>query len=566
MKDLPVPDPGQPDDRSATRYLLWLARSQAATLAAGMLLGAAWMVTPALMPAAIGRAVDAMAARDTGGLAAATGALIALGLAQAASGVARHRFAVTNWLAAAYRTVQVTVRKATELGATLPKRVATGEVVAIGTADIGQLGNAMDITARASGAIVSLVLVTALLLNVSVPLGLVVLVGVPLLAALVGLLLRPLHRRTQEYRDLTGELTNRAGDIVAGLRILRGIGGESTFAGRYRERSQAVRRSGVRLAHVDSVLKAAQVLLPGIFVVLVTWIGARFALAGRITPGALVAFYGYASFLLFPLRTLTDAADRLTRAHVSARRVVRLLQLEPEIKDPPDPADAPPIGELHDPDSGVCVSPGTFSAIAAADPADAVRIADRLGRYDVASRARLSGVPLRDLAVGAVRERILVADNGAHLFNGVLREELAGGPATAAEIEKALHTASAEDIVEALAEGLDTPVYERGREFSGGQQQRLRLVRALLHDPPVLVLVEPTSAVDAHTEARIAARLPAHRAGRTTVVCTTSPLMLDRTDHVFYVERGRVAAAGRHRELLDDCAGYRATVTRDEDD
>ena len=109
-------------------------------------------------------------------------------------------------------------------------------------------------------------------------------------------------------------------------------------------------------------------------------------------------------------------------------------------------------------------------------------------------------------------------------------------------------------------------VAERGREFSGGQQQRLRLTRALLADPPVLVLVEPTSAVDAHTEARIAARLRDARAGRTTVVCTTSPLVLDRADHVVYVERGRVAAEGTHRELLDTSAAYAACVTRGEDE
>ena len=102
---------------------------------------------------------------------------------------------------------------------------------------------------------------------------------------------------------------------------------------------------------------------------------------------------------------------------------------------------------------------------------------------------------------------------------------------------------------------------ERGREFSGGQQQRLRLARALLADPPVLVLVEPTSAVDAHTEARIADRLGACRPGRTTVVCTTSPLVLDRADHVIYVESGRVVAEGTHRELLDREPRYAATVT-----
>ena len=136
----------------------------------------------------------------------------------------------------------------------------------------------------------------------------------------------------------------------------------------------------------------------------------------------------------------------------------------------------------------------------------------------------------------------------------------------AARLAQALHAASAEDVVAALPAGLDTMVAERGREFSGGQQQRLRLARALLADPPVLVLVEPTSAVDAHTEARIADRLAAARTGRTTVVCTTSPLVLDRADHVLYVEAGRVAAQGTHRELLDTSSPYAATVTREEDE
>jgi ABC-type multidrug transport system fused ATPase/permease subunit len=230
---------------------------------------------------------------------------------------------------------------------------------------------------------------------------------------------------------------------------------------------------------------------------------------------------------------------------------------------PPPRAD----GDLVDPDSGLVVRPGLLAALAAADPADAVAITDRLGRYDPASAARLSGVPLRDLAVAAVRERIVVADNDARLFRGRLRDELGEG-----DVLSALHTAAAEDIVEALPEGLDTEITQGGREFSGGQQQRLRLARALLADPPILVLVEPTSAVDAHTEAQIAARLAAGRrtlsagAPRTTVVFTTSPLVLDRVDQVSYVEDGKVVATGAHHELMDSVPRYAATVTREEDD
>ncbi|WP_432831841.1 ABC transporter transmembrane domain-containing protein [Dactylosporangium sp. CA-092794] len=557
MRRLPEFVPGEADSRSPVRYLLWIARRQLPLIAGGVCFGVGWMVSQALVPAAIGAGVDALARHDRRGLVLAALGVLALGSMTAFAGIMRHRFAVSNFLSAGFRTMQVTVRQAARLGATLPKRAATGEVVSIGTTDFDQIGLSMDITARGSGAIVAIVVVSVLLLRTSVPLGLVVVLGVPVLVAVVGLLLRPLHHRRRHQRDLAGELTGRAADIVAGLRVLRGVGGESVFSQRYRAESQRVRFAGVRVARVESVLEAAQILLPGCFVALVTWLGARFAVAGRISPGELVAFYAYAAFLIAPLRTLTEFADKVTRGLVSARRVVDLLRIEPEIQDPP--AVVPlELGDLDDPDSGLVAARGAFTAVAAVRPEHAVAIADRIALLEPGSSARLHGVPLRHLALDEVRRAIVLADNDARLFRGPLRDEVGDG--------HTLEAAAARDIVDALPGGLDTEIAERGRDFSGGQQQRLRLARALALDPPVLVLVEPTSAVDAHTEARVAERLAAARAGRTTVVCTTSPLLLDRADTVAFVGAdGRVEATGAHRALLDGCPAYAAVVTRGED-
>jgi ABC-type multidrug transport system fused ATPase/permease subunit len=567
MRALPVGDPGVPDHRSASHFLWWLARQVTPTLLAGMGYGIVWMLAQALMPAAIGKAIDAgIAGHRVPALVGWAGVLLGLGLLQAAAGILRHRVAVFNWLAAAYRTVQLTARQAGRLGATLPKRLATGEVVSIGTSDINHLGNAVDITARGAGSLVAVVVVSVLLLSASVPLGLVVVLGVPALMAVVGLLIRPLHRRQQSYRDQQAKVATQATDIVTGLRVLRGIGGEATFAARYAAASQQLRAQGVRVARLESYLEAAQVLLPGVVITVVTWLGARFALAGRITPGQLVAFYGYAVFLISPMRQLTEAVDKLIRGHVSARRVVRLLRLTPELTDPEVEQRRPdPRGNLVDPESGLVVPGGRLTAIAAAEPDDAVRVADRLGRYRD-GRVTLAGVPLRELNVATVRELVLVADNDARLFTGPLRAALdPRGGASDADLLAALAVASAEDVLAALPEGFGTHVAERGREFSGGQQQRLRLARALLADPPVLILVEPTSAVDAHTEARIAEGLHGARAGRTTVVVTTSPLLLDRADRVVYLDEGRVLAEGTHRELLATESRYAAIVTRGEE-
>jgi ABC-type multidrug transport system fused ATPase/permease subunit len=565
VRPLPVQDPGVADHRSPTRFLWWVAKEQAATLVGGMAFGIVWMGAQAVMPAILGRAIDrGVAARDTDQLLLWTGVLLAVGLVQAVAGIMRHRFAVTNWLVAAYRTVQLVTRQVVRLGAALPRKVSTGEVVAIGTSDLSHIGQVMDIMARFAGAVVSFLLVAVILLQTSVTLGLLVLVGVPLLLLLIGPLLRPLQSRSAHQRALMSDLSNTASDIVGGLRVLRGIGGEQVFLDRYRRESQATRQAGVQVARVQSVLSALQVGLPGVFVVLVVWLGARAAVAGDISPGELVAFYGYSAFLLIPLRTATEFANKFIRGRVSARRICEVLALEPDTTDPAEPQPSPPPGAvLQDARTGLRVTPGRLIAIVSDRPEESAHLADRLGMWVAPTDddVTLGGVPLTALPLAEVRRRVLVTDTGAQLFSGPLGAGL--DVAGRGGVDAALTTASADDVLAALPRGLDEVVTERGRSFSGGQRQRLVLARSLAVDPEVLVLVEPTSAVDAHTEARIAARLRDHRAGRTTVVVTASPLLLDTADEVAFLSGGRVVATGTHSALLASDPAYRAVVTRE---
>ncbi len=545
-----------------------MAKGQWPTLLGGMCFGIVWMSAQAVMPAIIGRAIDlGVADRDRGELAKWAGLLFAIGLVQAASGIVRHRFAVTNWLIAAYRTVQLVTRQTVRLGGALPRQVSTGEVVAIGTSDLSHLGQLMDVSARFAGAVVSFVLVSVILLQTSVTLGLVVLIGVPVLMLGVAPILGPLQRRSAHQRHLMGRLANTASDIVGGLRVLRGIGGEQVFHDRYRRESQTTRAAGVQVARLQSVLDALQVLLPGLFVVVVVWIGARYAVDGTITPGELVAFYGYSAFLMIPLRTATEYANKIIRARVAAVRVCRVLALEPDVHEPDRLAASPPAGsDLVDTRTGLHVRHGLLTAIVSEQPDESAALADRLGMAvaDVDDDVLLGGVPLTSLSPAEVRHRIVVSDTGALFFSGRLGDRL--DVTGRGDVAAALATASAGDVLEALPDGLDTLVAERGRSFSGGQRQRLVLARALAAAPEILVLVEPTSAVDAHTEARIATRLRGHRAGLTTVVTSTSPLMLDAADQVAFLRDGRVVATGTHAELLATDADYRLVVTRESAD
>ena len=524
MRPLPVADPGTPELRSAWRFIGWLMARQRASVLLGILWGCGWMIAQALVPAAIGAAVDALSARNTSAFTLDCLAVLGLGAATAVTRVLRHRRVVANFLDAAYRIIQLISAHAAMLGNTLARLLSTGEVISVGTADVEAVGGAIDMTGRGSGAIAALVVVAVILLSRSVPLGLVVLIGGPVMTALVGALLRPLHRRQQAYRGLQGQLASRAADIVAGLRVLRGIGGEAAFSARYRDQSQDLRRTGAHVARTQSFLFSAEILLPGMFVTAATWIAAHYALHRAITPGQLVTFYAYTSFLALPLATLTEAADKLVRGHVGAGRVIAILRLRPDITDPVSPAREPgPGAALHDPVSGMTAAAGEFIVLAAADPGEAAELADRIGRYlpgGGPTGAVLGGVPVADLPVATVRSRILVAANDAHLFAGRLDEQLAGArPATERATLAALSAASAHDVVDAVPGGLAGHLAARGRTLSGGQAQRLRLARALLAEPEVLVL---------------------------------------------FLRDGRVDAAGTHAELLSASPAYASAVTRGE--
>lgn len=561
MRALPLPDPGIPDTRSPARFLAWLAHGQRRTLVAGVFFGVLWMLAQAFVPLFVGRALDdGVAHRHVHALVGWTLALAGLGVVQAAAGIARHRCAVTNWLTAAYRCHQLVSRSAASLGADLRRRVPPGEVVNMIASDARRIGNALDITARLSGAAMSFVLVSVLLLYTSLELGLLVLVGVPLLMFVVTPLIRPMHREQGRQREENGRLTSLGTDTIAGLRVLRGMGGERAFLDRYVAQSQRVRAAGVGAGRVVSLIDAQQVLLPGIFIVVLTWLGARLAVTGHITVGELIAFYGWAAFLVLPLRTFTEAADKFTRAHVATERILRLLRAQPTLAWGTR-TDWPRGGQLVDSASGLVVPALGVTVVACADNDDGAQLADRLGRY-VDADVTVAGSPLTAFTHDTVRAHVLVVDPQTSLFGGRLRDELDPQRRYSdAEVAAALAVADAGDVVDGLPDGLATIVGERGRSLSGGQRQRIVLARAVLADPDVLVLVDPTSAVDAHTEMRIAARLRVARAGRATVAVSSSPLLLRVADHAALVIDGAVVVQGARADVTQEPA-YRATLER----
>ncbi|MEV0177109.1 ABC transporter ATP-binding protein [Streptomyces sp. NPDC050803] len=572
IQDLPYPDPGVPDARSGPRLLWWLFRNQLGGQLKSLAWGLVHFVSVTALPFCVGLAIQAVVDRSGARLALAGGLMALAGAGIAIGDTFLHRAAVTNWITAAARVQQLLARKASQLGSALTRRVAAGEVVAVSTGDVEKIGWFVEAVSRFTAAAVTIVLVCIGLVVYQPALGVVVAVGLPVLALAVLPMLPRATRRADFQREKAGRATELASDTVAGLRVLRGIGGEELFLDRYRRASQEVRHAAVRSARMWALISAIQVLLPGLLLITVVWYGVHLARQGRIEIGELVTVYSSIMILTYPLRHFEEIAMAYSFSRPSAKRAAGVLALERATDTRGSRAADLSSGDLYDPATGLLAPAGCLTAVVCGDPDAAGRLAERLGGHpsEAGTSVLLGGVPLDELPLDAARTAVLVQDKDPVLLSGTLRELLdvpMSGDVGAAE---ALSAAQCEDVLAALVQGsldatdpMDARITERGRSLSGGQRQRLALARSLVTDPEVLVLDEPTSAVDSHTEARIATGLRDLRAGRTTVVFTSSPLLLDRADRVVLVHEDEVVAVGVHRELVHKEPRYRAVVTRE---
>ncbi len=447
------------------------------------------------------------------------------------------------------------------------------------------------------------------MLRTRAPLGLAVIIGLPLVMAVISWISRVMAKWREPLREEQGKLTTLATDGVVGLRVMRGVGGEDYYNARYREQSEAVKKAGFDAAPSRALMSTVTNGGPLIFQAVIVTVGVSMLLSGHLTAGELFAFAGYCAILSMPIVMFASFAATAVGAWVSAKKITRALAAEPLLPDtgtviPP----AWSTVSLYDAAADLHIEAGRFTAVVGANVEEGTAIAARLARMnddaDIHLRwpttpadgeagealtpgdARAVDIPLDEL-----RAHIRYSGPVADLFAGTLRENLQGehapevpartlaqlfedyssgqaghqhAPAdTSADdrLTAALAAAQARDAVDSLG-GLDGAVTERGRNVSGGQRQRLVLARLLASDPDIAILVDPTSAVDSHTEARIAAALARARKGRTTVVVSASPLVLGAADVVVLIRDGKEIARGTHAHLLDH-PDYRRIVVRE---
>ena len=547
-------EPAAVTAREVLRRVLWTRRLRTVLTLGGFCLH---QVCEALVPVVVGVVIDEAVTTGEGDrlvLWIAVLAVLFTVLSNSYKEAARSAARLIHEGAHALR-LDVTRRVLDPRGGALDGRLP-GDLLSTAVSDTLLAAQIVHATAMGLATVAALLAGAVVLLTVSVQLGAVVLLGLPPVLALVLWAARPLHRRAESQQDEAAAASGAATDLVGGLRVLQGIGAAGAAAARYRRASRSALGATVHAARAEALLDAIAFLVTGLFVALVALLAGRMAVDGEITIGALIAAVGITQFLVGPMQRVPLAVGWLARSRASARRVAALLSAPPAVAGAAAPP-APTRGDVTV--AGVEVAAGTFHAVAAADPADALALLRVLAR-DADGTGTLDGADLATLDPESVRAAMLVAPHDADLFHGTVRENVALAGAGADAVAAAIRAADVDEVGRALAGGLDTPVGGGGSSLSGGQRQRVALARALAAEAPVLVLHEPTTALDAATEARVAAGVRDLRAGRTTIAVTTSPALLALADAVTFVAGGRVVARGTHAELLADDA-YREAVT-----
>ncbi|WP_240037739.1 ABC transporter transmembrane domain-containing protein [Glycomyces paridis] len=544
------------------RYLLYVARAHTGLVALGFGLlsvsGTAWV----LLPWAISKVIDEVLVAGT------TEPLlpwsIVLGVVAIASSwvfVAGYRALFMAESHARVRTVQNLTDHLNRAGTGVRGAISPGEMVNLSTEDAHKTGSFIFQLGFGWMGLVMTTVGTVLLWRANAALGVTALAGVVLIGFVVGPVLGRLQHHQIAYRSSVATLTGQASDVVGGLRVLRGVGGEAQFLQRYRAASTDLRDAGYGVARADSWVQGLRSSLPLALIAAVTWVGARLALTGTISVGELSAAFGVTALVAQHSGAMIGMAQSVIAAQVASRRLTAFFATRSDLAD--DGTAAGAHGPLRDPASGMTVVPGLLTVVVSAEAKPAEAAMERLARYRD-SEAAWGEAPLASLTLDEVRERVLLLRDD-YLFAQSLGETLRVGSEGIDEARAlaAIEAACAADVHSSLGSTLDGEITNGGRNLSGGQRQRLRLARALAADAEVLLAVEPTSAVDAHTESLIAGRVAAARAGRTTAVVTASPLWLGRADVVVWMVDGKVRAAGTHAELsLQD--EYRALTSRQE--
>ena len=420
-----------------------------------------------------------------------------------------------------------------------------------------------------SHALVLIAVMATLMWHLDANLTLLSLVVAPLMVAMSLLRGRMIRSVSRERRQVESRIQSHVQQTLAGISVVQAFTGERRVHSQFQEFASQAIRAHQRGAFVKSISGLGSGLITTLGAAVVLWVGSSRVLGGHLTVGGLLVFIAYLASLQTKMKKLADVYSGLQAAGASVDRVMEVLEEEPEVRDRPGARPLPHVrGHLrledvtfgYDPGRAVLhgvsleAEPGCRLAIVGPTGAGKSTLAGLIPRfYDPwQGRVLIDGHDLREVQLSSLRAQVGIVLQEPFLFPVTLAENIAYGrpEATRAEVEAAARAANAHPFIERLPEGYETVLGERGATLSGGERQRVAIARALLKDAPVLILDEPTAALDAQTEQLLMEALERLMAGRTVLIIAHRLSTIRGADRILVLDGGAVAEEGTHAELL----------------
>ncbi len=451
------------------------------------------------------------------------------------------------------------------------QRTRTGDLMARSINDINaiRMATGMGLVAFTDGIVLGTAAV-GFMLSIDVKLTLISLIPAPVVVLGTRLITKRMSRGFDRVQSSFSEMTERVRESFSGIRVIKSYNRGGWACERLNEKGELYVSENMSLAKVLAFFFPMMALFTNAGLAVVVLVGGRLAIAGDITTGDFVAFIAYLNLLTWPMMAMGWVTNLIKRGSASMNRINRILEEEPEIRQPVEPAAVGPIRGLEL--RGLVFSfPGqgepTLKGIDfVAEPGETIAIVGRVGSgkttllqsiprlLDVpVGRVFLDGTDIRDISTALLRKSIGFVTQEVFLFSDTIRNNIVFGRNGVSEkaLEKSLDVAGILDEVNGLEAGVDTLLGERGITLSGGQRQRLSVARAVLENPPLLILDDSLSMVDIHTEERILERLLETRGDKTTLMVSHRVSTIARADKILVLEGGLIAERGNHDSLLN---------------
>lgn len=545
-------------------------KGMVAAAVVALVLAAAMTLT---LPLAVRRMIDhGFGGGDSDFISQYFGMLVVIGVVLALASAARYFFVITVGERVVSDLRRDVFAHVAELSPAFFDRSQSGEIVSRLAADATQIKSAVGATASVAlrnsimgiGAVIMMVITSPKLSSL-------VILAIPAIVLPLVAFGRSVRRRSRMAQDTLAAATAYASEQIGAVRTMQANTGEAMVTGRFASAVESAFQAARASILARSFLTFFAISAVFASVIGVLWIGSRDVLAGTLSAGTLGQFLLYSVLAASALGSLSEVWGELNQAAGAAERLSELLDEEPAIKAPANPALLPePEGAVAFKDVhfayptrrdaaaleglDLAVKPGETVAIVGPSGAGKSTIISLLQRfYDPDSGTiEIDGVDIAKADPKEVRSRIALVPQDVTVFAATVRDNIAFGKphASTDEIEAAARDALAEEFINALPEGYDTELGERGVTLSGGQRQRIAIARAILRDAPILLLDEATSALDAQSETLVQTALERLMKGRTTIVVAHRLATILKADRIIVMDKGRIVEQGTHKSLV----------------